>query len=144
MAEITNAQNEQRCADPYPMKPLPAARIDKWLWAVRLYRNRSAAIAACHAGHVKIEGARVKPAREVRPGTTLTVLTGGVLRTLKVRAAIEQRVGAALVAECIEELTPPAEFERARESRQQQPDAFPQGAGRPTKKQRRQLDALEL
>jgi ribosome-associated heat shock protein Hsp15 len=123
----------------------PSARIDKWLWAVRLFRSRSAAIAACHAGQVKIAGARVKPAREIRPGDTLAVLAGGVQRTVRVRAAIEQRVGAAVVPECLEELTPLAEFERARMAHQQQATApFHDGGGRPTKKQRRELDALEV
>jgi ribosome-associated heat shock protein Hsp15 len=124
------------------MTPPPSARIDRWLWAVRLYRSRSAAIAACHAGHVKIAGARVKPAREVRPGDTLAVLAGGVQRTVKVRAAIEQRVGAALVPDCLEDLTPAAEFERAKEARDRPAPSSPYHAGRPTKKQRRELDAV--
>jgi len=126
------------------MKTLSTARIDKWLWATRLFRSRSAAIAACHAGHVKVDGTRVKPARAVRPGETLTVLAGGVQRTLKVRAAIEQRVGAALVPECLEDLTPPEEFERARAGRQPPGFADGHGSGRPNKKQRRQMDALEF
>lgn len=127
------------------MKPLASARMDKWLRAVRLYRTRSAAIEACHAGHVKANGLRVKPARDVRPGDLLTVQTDGVLRTLKVRAAIEQRVGAALVPECFEDLTPPEEIERARLAREVvAAGAAPTSTGRPTKKQRRQWEAMEF
>lgn len=92
---------------------------------------------------MKVAGNRVKPAREVRPGDTLTVLVGGVQRTVKVLSAIEQRIGAALVAGCLEELTLPEEFARARQARAGQP-AKPHGSGRPTKKQRRALDALEF
>lgn len=125
------------------MTSLPSARIDKWLWAVRLCPSRSAAIAACQAGHVKVAGNRVKPAREVRSGDILTVLAGGVQRTVRVTAAIERRIGAALVAGCLEELTPPEEFARARAARAERPSS-PPGAGRPTKKQRRALDALEF
>lgn len=126
------------------MKTLPAARVDKWLWAARVFRTRSAAIAACHAGHVKLDGLRVKPAREVRPGDVLTVVAGEVRRTLRVRAAIEQRVGAALLPEVLDDLTPPAELEQARLARQERAQAAPHGGGRPTKRDRRQLDALEF
>jgi ribosome-associated heat shock protein Hsp15 len=126
------------------MNSLPSARIDKWLWAARLYRTRSAAIAACHAGHVKVDDTRVKPARAIRPGDILTVVGGGLVRTLRVRASIEQRVGAALVPEVFEDLTPPEEFARAREARQQHSASAPRSGGRPTKRDRRQLQELEF
>jgi ribosome-associated heat shock protein Hsp15 len=119
-------------------------RLDKWLWAVRLYASRSAATAACSGGHVKIDGTRVKPAREVRLGEIITALASGVHRTVKVRALLVQRVGAKLVPEYLEDLTPPGEIERAQEARRQNAIVFPQGFGRPTKKQRRQLDSLEF
>ena len=92
-----------------------SVRIDKWLWAVRLYKSRSLAAQACHAGHVKIGGNNVKPSRDVRPGEGITVFAGRVLRTVKVLALLDQRVGAKLVSEFLEDLTPPEEYARARE-----------------------------
>ena len=82
-------------------------RIDKWLWAVRLYKTRSLAIAACQAGHVKIKDQSVKPAREIRPNDIIEALTGYTLRTVKVLALLDKRVGAKLVPEYMQDLTPP-------------------------------------
>jgi ribosome-associated heat shock protein Hsp15 len=113
-------------------------RIDKWLWAVRLYQTRSRAIQACDAGHVKINNARIKPSRPVRGGEMVTAVTGGVTRTVKVLAVLERRVGASLVDQYLQDLTPPEEYARAREATRA--PRFPQGFGRPTKKQRRQLE----
>jgi ribosome-associated heat shock protein Hsp15 len=121
-----------------------SVRLDKWLWAVRLFRSRSEATAACTAGHVKIDGHRVKPARDVRVGETFDVLAAGMQRTVKVLALLDQRVGAKRVPEFLEDLTRPEEFERAREARRRNAIVFPQGFGRPTKKQRRQLDQLQF
>ena len=114
-------------------------RIDKWLWAVRLYRSRSLATEACQAGHVKIAGQSVKPSREVRVGETITAQTGGLTRTVRVLARLDRRVGAKVAAEFAEDLTPAEERARAREERAQTPH-FPKGFGRPTKKQRRRLE----
>ena len=114
-------------------------RIDKWLWAVRLYRSRSLATEACHAGHVKIAGQTVKASREVRVGETITAQTGGLTRTVRVLALLDRRIGAKVVAEFTEDLTPAEERARAREERAKTPH-FPKGFGRPTKKQRRLLD----
>jgi ribosome-associated heat shock protein Hsp15 len=114
-------------------------RIDKWLWAVRLYRSRSLATEACHAGHVKIAGQSVKPSREVRVGETITAQTEGLTRTVRVLALLDRRVGAKVAAEFAEDLTPPEERARAREERTQATH-FPKGFGRPTKKQRRLLE----
>lgn len=115
-------------------------RIDKWLWAVRLYKSRSLAIQACVAGHVRIGGDRVKPSREVHPGEVITALTGRVQRTVKVLASLQQRVGAVRVKEFAEDLTPPEEYERARAEARNAPPRYHPGFGRPTKKQRRQID----
>lgn len=114
-------------------------RVDKWVWAVRLYKSRSLAIQACQAGHVKIGGQRVKASREVHPGEVVTALTGSVQRTVKVLATLEQRVGAPRVKEFLEDLTPPEEYARARAEAlgAVQP---PKGFGRPTKKLRRQIE----
>jgi ribosome-associated heat shock protein Hsp15 len=122
------------------MQTVDHVRVDKWLWAVRLFKTRSQATAACDAGHAKINGQSVKPARPVRVGDTLTVLCAGVQRTVKVLEILEHRVGAPAVARYMEDLTPPEEFQRAREQRESSPLVFPRGWGRPTKKQRRQMD----
>ncbi len=117
-------------------------RIDKWLWAVRLYKSRSLATSACTAGHVKISGQNVKPSREVHVGETISALVGHVHRTVKVLALLEQRVGAKLVSQFLEDQTPEAEYARAREQSERNAVRFPKGFGRPTKKQRRDMEAL--
>lgn len=114
-------------------------RIDKWLWAVRLFKTRSLATAACKAGHVKINGFAVKPGREVRVGELITVQLEAITRTLRVVGILEKRVGAALVPQSAEELTPPEEFERQRLANQAPTMLYPKGLGRPTKKARRAL-----
>ena len=117
-------------------------RLDKWLWAVRLYRTRTQATAACNAGHVKVNGQNAKPSRHVHPGEVVVARAAGVTRTLKVLALLAQRVGAALVPRYLEDLTPPAEYEKR--ERVQPPATFlrPKGLGRPTKKDRRDLSRL--
>ena len=123
-----------------PVLPTPErVRIDKWLWAVRLYRSRSLATEACHAGHVKIAGQSVKPSREVRVGETITAQAGGLTRTVRVLALLDRRVGAKVAAGFAEDLTPPEERARAREERARA-SHFPKGFGRPTKRQRRLLE----
>lgn len=124
------------------MNSATAVRVDKWLWAVRLFKTRSQATRACDAGHVKVAGQSVKPARAVRPGEEIAALCAGVRRTVKVLAALEQRVGAARVAEFMEDRTPPEEFRRAREQREAPILKYPKGWGRPTKKQRRAMVGL--
>ncbi|HEY2573306.1 MAG TPA: RNA-binding S4 domain-containing protein, partial [Verrucomicrobiaceae bacterium] len=97
------------------MQTQPAVRVDKWLWAVRLYKSRSLASEACDAGHVKIGGARVKPSRRVRAGEVITALAGRVQRTMKVTGTPDQRVGARWVNQFLEDLTPPEAYAKARE-----------------------------
>ena len=123
--------------------PAPASvRIDKWLWSVRLYKSRSLATHACLAGHVKIGGNSVKPSRDVQVGEIITALTGRLHRSVKVLALLDQRVRAKLVSQFLEDLTPPDEYARAREEYLQSAARYPSGFGRPTKKQRRQLERL--
>lgn len=119
-----------------------AARLDKWLWAVRLFKTRALATDACRAGSVTIGDHPVKPAREVRAGEFVLVRQGLVLRTLQVLAVPPSRVGAKRVPEFCTDLTPASEFEKAREHSVQQLLAREKGSGRPTKKDRRQLEGF--
>ena len=116
-------------------------RLDKWLWAVRLYKTRSLAAQACREGRVLIMGQRVKPARAVHVGEVFTAKTGDLLRTVKVLGAPRSRVSAKLVPEFFEDLTPASEYEKQRE---RLPAVFTwdQGSGRPTKKDRRLWEKL--
>lgn len=115
--------------------------MDKWLWATRLFKTRSQATEACKAGKVKIDGANVKPSREAKPGETITIRKDGLLRTVKVLATLDKRVGAKLVPDYLEDLTPEEERAAARERRRAMPSGQrPSGLGRPTKRQRRALE----
>ena len=125
-----------------PSAPNPTGRLDKWLWAVRMFKSRALATDACRAGSVCIRDGPAKPAREVRPGETVVVRQGLVTRTLRVVGVPRSRVGAKLVAEFCTDLTPPAEFEKARVHRLQQVLAREKGSGRPTKRDRRLMDRL--
>jgi ribosome-associated heat shock protein Hsp15 len=107
---------------------------------VRLFKTRALAADACKAGSVRIGEQIVKPAREVRAGEFITVRQGVITRTLEVLGMPRSRVGAKLVAGYCKDLTPPEEFERLREQRVQQVLARAKGSGRPTKKDRRQID----
>lgn len=112
-------------------------RIDKWLWAVRLFKTRSLAAEACRNGHVIIGGQRVKPARDVRVGDLIHAKTGGVPRVVKVLGFPVSRVGAKLVPEFMEDLTPASEYEKAREAAAPPQFSWNKGFGRPTKRSRR-------
>ncbi len=116
------------------------ARLDKWLWAVRLFKTRALAADAIRAGSVEINAQPTKPAREVHAGETVTVQQGLVLRTLRVVGAPASRVGAKLVPEFCTDLTPASEFEKVRLQRMQHVLAREKGSGRPTKRERREVD----
>ncbi len=91
---------------------------------------------------MKVGGQRIKPSRGVQIGEIITALTGGVHRTVKVLGLLEQRVGPPRVSAFLEDLTPPEEYARAREEALSAPVRYPKGFGRPTKKQRRQLQGF--
>ena len=118
------------------------ARLDKWLWVVRAFKTRGLAADACRAGSVAVNGKPAKPARDVRPGEIVTVQQGLLLRTLQVVAVPRSRVGAKLLPDYYTDLTPPAEYEKLRESKVQHLLAREKGSGRPTKRDRRLLDRL--
>lgn len=122
--------------------PAVTARIDKWLWAVRLFKTRGLATDACRAGSVWIGGHPAKPARDVRTGELIEVRQGLITRTLRVVDVPRSRIGPKRVPEFCAELTPPEEFEKAREQRVQHFLAREKGSGRPTKRDRRAIDRL--
>ena len=111
-------------------------RIDRWLWAVRLLKTRSTATEACRAGHVSINGAKVKPAATVRVGDTVAARVGDRDRVVEVVRLLEARVGAPLAAECIVDRSPPPEPREATAGIA----VRDRGAGRPSKRDRRQID----
>ncbi|WP_375384595.1 RNA-binding S4 domain-containing protein [uncultured Microbacterium sp.] len=115
-----------------------SARVDAWLWAVRIYKTRSAATAACRAGHVRVNGERAKAAQPVKIGDELRVRIAGFDRMLVVRAPISKRVGAPVVATAMDDQTPPPP---SKESMPFVP-VRDRGAGRPTKRERRDIDKL--
>ena len=114
-----------------------AARLDKWLWAVRIFKTRGLAAEACRGGTVIVNALAAKPGRDIHPGEIVSVRQGVVTRTLRVVGVPRSRVGAKLVGEFCADLTPEAEWEKAREHRMQQLLADERGGGRPTKKDRR-------
>ena len=122
------------------MDPAQPVRIDKWLWAVRLYKSRSLAAEACATGKVQINGSPTKPSRDVKIGDLITAVTGEIKKSVKVISPLEKRVGAKLVDQFYEDLTPASEYSKLTE-KNFQPFAFrPKGSGRPTKKQRRSIE----
>jgi len=117
-------------------------RLDQWLWAVRLFKTRNLAVEAIKGGHVKVNGAATKPAHAVKPGELVTARIGIMTRTLRVLDAPRSRVGAKLVAQFAEDLTPPEEFEKQRSFDSRPIGVRPRGAGRPTKRERRLLEGF--
>lgn len=118
-------------------------RIDKWLWAVRIYKTRTLAGDSCRAGKVKIDGIAVKPSRALKLGDVMTVSIGPLTRTLKVKALLHNRVSAKLVPDSLEDLTPVEEYERIQFMHELNAEHRDRGTGRPTKKDRRFIDRLK-
>ena len=116
------------------------ARIDKFLWAIRAFKTRTDATDACTGGKVKVAGVNAKPSKEVKPGDVLTVKKGSVTYTYKVLQPLERRVGAKLVPEYALNLTPAAELEKLRAPVETFFITRDRGAGRPTKKDRREIE----
>ena len=119
---------------------MAAIRIDKYLWAIRVFKTRSDATDACKGGKVKVGGVNAKPSKEVKPGDLIQVKKGMVTFTYKVLQPLERRVGAKLVPEYAENLTPAAEIEKLRAPVETFFITRDRGAGRPTKKDRRDIE----
>lgn len=119
---------------------MPEARIDKWMWAARIFKTRTIAAEACKKGRISINGSQVKPARMVKPGDVVQVRKPPVTYSFKVLQAIEKRVGAKLVPEIMENVTTPDQYELLEMSKISGFVDRARGTGRPTKKERRDLD----
>jgi ribosome-associated heat shock protein Hsp15 len=122
---------------------MDTVRIDKWLWAVRLFKTRSQASDACRGGRIKMAGQNVKPSREISTGDIIEVQDGIIRKTLKVLKPAKNRVGAKLVPELAEDLTPGEEYEKLDMLRQLNYEKRDRGVGRPTKKDRREINRLK-
>lgn len=120
----------------------PTARIDKWLWAARIYKTRSLAADACKNGRVTMGGVNVKPSHTIKVGDTISVKKPPVTYSFRVLACLEQRVGAALLPQVYENVTDPKQYELLEMSRISGFVDRARGTGRPTKKERRALDAF--
>lgn len=116
------------------------ARIDKWLWAARIFKTRSIAADAIKNGRVTISGVNVKPSRMVKVGEVVSVRKPPVIYSFKILKTIEQRVGAKLLPEIYENVTPPEQYELLEMNRISGFIDRQRGSGRPTKKDRRALD----
>lgn len=118
------------------------ARIDKWLWAVRIYKTRSIAAEACKKGHIMVRDKAVKPSFLVRVGDVVQVKKSPITYSFKVLQCAENRVGAKLVPELMENVTPPEQYEALEMSRISGFVDRARGTGRPTKKERRSMDTF--
>ncbi len=116
------------------------ARIDKWMWAVRIFKTRTIAAEACKKGRISINGASAKAARTVKPGDVIQVRKPPITYSFKVLQTIEKRVGAKLVSEMMENVTTPDQYELLEMSHISGFIDRAKGAGRPTKKDRRNLE----
>lgn len=119
-----------------------SARIDKWLWASRIFKTRSIAADACKNGRVTIGGVNVKPSRPLKAGEVVSVKKPPVTYSFRVLKCIEQRVGAKLVPEIYENVTDPKQYELLEMSRISGFIDRERGTGRPTKKDRRAMEAF--
>lgn len=122
-----------------------SVRLDVWLWATRLYRTRNQASEACKNNRVEINGQKGKPARQVRRGDRVQVSRGPLTQEVEVKRVLTRRVGAKLVSDYLIDHTPEEQYEQAAAIRRQNRISGPvreAGTGRPTKKDRRELDEL--
>jgi len=117
-------------------------RMDKWLWAVRIFKTRSKATEACKKGLVALGNLPVKPSHAVKPGQVVEVRKSHVIRTYKVLDVTEKRMSASLAAGFVEDITPPEQLEIMEIQKRLSWFNRKKGTGRPTKKKRRDLDRL--
>jgi ribosome-associated heat shock protein Hsp15 len=118
------------------------ARIDKWLWAARIFKTRTIAADACKNGRVAVNGVNVKPSRTVKVEDVISVRKPPVTFSFRLLKPIEQRVGAKLLPEIYENVTPQDQYDLLEMTRISGFVDRARGTGRPTKKDRRQIDAF--
>jgi ribosome-associated heat shock protein Hsp15 len=118
-------------------------RIDKYLWAIRAFKTRTLAADACKGGKVKMDGNAVKSSREVKIGDIIELKVAGVNKVIEVIDLTKNRLKASLAVEKYNDLTPPEEMERVELIRQMKTEHRDRGTGRPTKKERRDIDRLK-
>lgn len=121
---------------------MDSVRIDKYLWAIRAFKTRTEATEACKGNKVTVDGADVKPSREVKAGDVIQLRKGPVFYKYKVLAPLEKRVGAKDVPRFAENLTPQSELDKLHAPVETFFIRRDRGAGRPTKKERRDMDTL--
>ena len=121
---------------------MDSVRIDKYLWAIRVFKTRTEATEACKGSKVTVDGSDVKPSREVKAGEVIQVRKGSVFYKYKVLAPLEKRVGAKDVPRFAENLTPQSELDKLHAPVETFFIRRDRGAGRPTKKERREMDSL--
>ncbi|MDH6309130.1 ribosome-associated heat shock protein Hsp15 [Dysgonomonas sp. PFB1-18] len=121
-------------------EPKNEVRIDKWLWAVRLFKTRSIAIEACKKGRISIKGVTIKPARMIKVGDIIEVRRAPITYSFEVLNLTENRMGAKLVPDFMKDVTPPSQLEILELSKMSGFVDRARGTGRPTKKDRRELE----
>jgi len=124
------------------MEPEGEMRLDKWLWCARIYKTRREATEACRSGRVSLNGKTARPARCVRCGDLIEARTTSFDRKMRVSGLVGGRVGAKRVPELLEDLTPKEEYERGRKTAIERVLGRAPGSGRPTKRERRDIDRL--
>ena len=117
-------------------------RIDKWLWAVRIFKTRSLASEAIKSGKVKFDGSNVKTSKEVKIGDVYEITIGQLRKTIQVKAILENRVSAKRVEDYLIDLTSEEEYTRVK-TLSQNVEYRDRGAGRPTKRDRREIEEFK-
>ena len=137
-----NADQHLKLSGERPMLEHRFVRLDKWLWATRVYKTRSNAAEACRSSAIRHNGTLAKPAAKIRIGDVIIARTKALTRTLQVVGLAEKRVAATLLPDYFKDQTPESEYLAAREKRENARIFSHKGAGRPTKKNRREIERL--
>lgn len=119
-------------------------RIDKYLWAIRLYKTRTMATNACNSGKVKIDDINIKPSRLIQVGDAIKIRHNHQLKTIRVEKLIGKRVGATLAQECYTDITPERDKLQIHASAFHRNEKRDKGTGRPTKRERRKIDEYKI
>ena len=126
-----------------PSADVSKVRIDKWLWATRVYKTRALSTEACKAGHVKVNGKAAKPARPVSVGEMVSATVGSIHRIVKALVLVDKRVVAKVLDQYVEDLTPAAEYEKLKRSEPIPVFNHSKGRARPTKRDRRVFERFK-